>query len=39
MVLFEDGDIIDDCMGFFDVLKFEGELRKVLFFFNVGKGS
>lgn len=39
VVLLEDGDTIDDCMGSFDALKLEGELRKALSSFNVGKGS
>lgn len=37
IVLLEDGDTIDDCMGSFDALKLEGELRKALTSFNVGK--
>nr|PNR49566.1 hypothetical protein PHYPA_011462 [Physcomitrium patens] len=36
IVLLEDGDTIDDCMGSFDALKLEGELRKALTSFNVG---
>jgi hypothetical protein len=39
VVLLEDGDIIDDCMGSFDALNLEGELKKALTSFNVGKGS
>lgn len=39
VVLLEDGDTIDDCMGSFDALNLEGELRKALTSFNVGKGG
>jgi hypothetical protein len=37
VVLLEDGDIIDDSMGSFDALHLQGELRKALTSFNVGR--
>lgn len=39
VVLLEDGDTIDDCMGSFDAINLEGDLKKALTSFNVGKGS
>lgn len=37
IVLLKDGDMVDDSMGAFDALNLEGELKKALSSFNLGR--